>query len=370
MPRRLLVFALLSPAALADPEPAWRPVSKTSFVFGCADEVATAGKKPAPTKVPALWMTPARITAEQYQQCVAHGGCKPVPSMRWCNTAEPTWPATCVSYPEAERYCRWVGGRVPTAVEWESFADSGFDMNSGDGVDDAHGATEWVADGKGLLKGYEETRGGVPDLEPQRRCVGGNAISNIETGSLGFRCVRATPPPPFRRRPVEAVKRTLRGFTLVGGRVVLAARLSDDELAHTFVGCNAGVQPLGAYVATSTEPGEWGPATRHSYATPCQEVVFVITAPDVRAGPIRELGRGPRFGEATFKACRASSGDRVVEVPGSPSSCQVRLAGDLNDDGVADFLVETRDVCTAGVLLLSAGDTWLVAARDDLWCPD
>ncbi|MFZ5441334.1 MAG: SUMF1/EgtB/PvdO family nonheme iron enzyme [Myxococcota bacterium] len=356
---QLVLATLVSTAAFAA-SPVWHAVPSSTVVFGCSDEGAPTEKRPAPTRVPALWLT-ARITAAEYQQCVASGACKAVPSRPWCNTTAPTWPATCVSFPEAARYCAWAGGRLPTAVEWESFADSGFDLNAGEGVDAAHGASEWVV-GNGREAGYEEVRGGVPDLAPLRRCEWGNARRDLEAGNLGFRCVRASPPPPLPRHP-DDVKRTLRGFSLVGGRVVLSAMLGDDELARTFVACKTRVAPLGARLSSSTEDTAWGPVTRHAYATPCQDVVFVLTAPDVQVGPLRPPGRGLR--SARFEGCRASHGAQVVEVPGRPERCQVRLAGDFNDDGLTDFFVETRDVCTGGVLLLSSGDSWLVAARDE-----
>lgn len=302
-------------------------------------------------------MTATRITAAEYQQCVDHGACKAVPSSPWCNTTEPTRPATCVSFPEAARFCGWVGARLPTSVEWESLADRGFDLHAGEGVDDAHGATEWVV-GEGRAAGFEEVRGGVGDLEPLRRCAWGNARRSSETGQLGFRCVRATPPPAFPRWPRD-VKRTLRGFELAEGRVVLDVRLSTEELAQTFVGCRSSVLPLGEYVAPHTRETEWGPATRHAYATPCSDVVFVITAADVRAAPLPHLAKGPRAA-AKAEACRVVSG----------AECKARPTGDLDGDGVVDFFVESRDVCRSGALVLSAGASWRVVAQGALWCPD
>lgn len=361
--QRLLLATSLAATAFASP-PVWRAVPSGSFVFGCSDEDPTM-KQAAPTKMASLWTT-ARITAAEYRQCVAGGGCKAVPTMPWCNTTEPSWPATCVSFPEAARYCAWAGGTLPTAVEWEYLADTRGDLNSDPGVDWAHGASEWVI-GNGRGTSYEEVRGGVGDLEPLRRCAWGAAKRTSETGNIGFRCVRTRPPPPIPRQPGE-VKRTLRGFSLVAGHVMLSDRLSDDVLAQTFVVCTTRVEPLGAFLSSSSEKTEWGPKVRHAYAAPCKDVVFVLTAADVQAGSLRAPERGPRA--ATFDGCRASRGEQVVELPGRPPHCQLRLAADFNDDGFTDFFVEAREVCSSGVLLLSNGTSWAIAARDELWCPD
>jgi Sulfatase-modifying factor enzyme 1 len=73
------------------------------------------------------------ITVRQYRQCVAAGACKP-PTIKTgacvathgsndgatyaITSGTEDRPVTCVSDLEAEAYCHWVGGRLPSVPEW------------------------------------------------------------------------------------------------------------------------------------------------------------------------------------------------------------------------------------------------------------
>ena len=60
-------------------------------------------------------------TVAEWEACVAEGVCAPQPE--WCQfffaTNEPNHPITCVSWPQADAFCRNKGGRLPTEAEWE-----------------------------------------------------------------------------------------------------------------------------------------------------------------------------------------------------------------------------------------------------------
>lgn len=60
------------------------------------------------------------------------------------------------------------------------------------------------------------------------------------------------------------------------------------------------------------------------------------------------------------------------ELPGNFGRCEVQFAGDLNDDGVTDFLVHhmPNDPCITATLLLSAGAGWVTFAEGLSFCPD
>lgn len=70
------------------------------------------------------------VTVAAYQACVRAGACAPgeAPRGEGCSRGaagrEP-YPVDCLTRAEAEAYCRFVGGRLPTVAEWRAEATAG-----------------------------------------------------------------------------------------------------------------------------------------------------------------------------------------------------------------------------------------------------
>ena len=89
-----------------------------SFVMGGGDE---ADEQPRRTVVlSAYYLDRDEVTREEYRTCVAAGACRPA-DVR-ADAADARLPITNVSWRDADAYCRFAGGRLPTEAEWERAA--------------------------------------------------------------------------------------------------------------------------------------------------------------------------------------------------------------------------------------------------------
>jgi formylglycine-generating enzyme required for sulfatase activity len=75
--------------------------------------------------VGAFWFGRTEVTRGAYARCVIAGVCEPARGPSAGNPAAGT-PVVGVTYSMAERYCGYLGGRLPTRAEWE-FAARGAD---------------------------------------------------------------------------------------------------------------------------------------------------------------------------------------------------------------------------------------------------
>jgi len=98
----------------------WLTIPGGTFMMG--SERHDDEKPPHPMTVAAFQLDDIEVTTGAYAECVASGACTTAGTGGDCNAGKPdrvSHPINCVDYAQAESYCRWHGGRLPTEEEWE-----------------------------------------------------------------------------------------------------------------------------------------------------------------------------------------------------------------------------------------------------------
>jgi formylglycine-generating enzyme required for sulfatase activity/TolB-like protein len=102
-----------------------------SFRAGCesGDSLCDSDEKPArEVNVAAFSLGKTEVTVDAYARCVRAGACtepKDGGSCNWGKSDKANHPINCVNWEQANAFCRWIGGRLPTPEEWEYAAKGG-----------------------------------------------------------------------------------------------------------------------------------------------------------------------------------------------------------------------------------------------------
>jgi formylglycine-generating enzyme len=78
--------------------------------------------------MPTYEILETEVTAAQYEACWTEGACNETGSgygANWGVAGRESYPVNFVSWEQANAFCRWVGGRLPSESEWEYAARGG-----------------------------------------------------------------------------------------------------------------------------------------------------------------------------------------------------------------------------------------------------
>ncbi len=88
--------------------------------FEMGSQMGDDDEKPVHTvTLSAFWIDQTPVTNAQYARCVEAGVCKVSASAGDDLLNAPDYPAVGIVWQDAQKYCAWAGGRLPTEAEWE-----------------------------------------------------------------------------------------------------------------------------------------------------------------------------------------------------------------------------------------------------------
>jgi formylglycine-generating enzyme required for sulfatase activity len=231
----LISAAIVATAAHAN-RPAHERVTIPAGPFTAGSTRGDEDERPVrKVTVKAFAIDRTEVTRGDYAACVAAGHCKAATEKAAADGPEARFPITGVDWNDAQAYCKFAGGRLPSEVEWEKAArgTDGREYPWGNDIDCAHanwGSFEGEGPCAGKNPGHPVAVGQYPtgaspyglldmggnvwesvadkyDEDPGRRVVRGGSCCTFfvgprapnrnawapdrRDGDLGFRCAAA-----------------------------------------------------------------------------------------------------------------------------------------------------------------------------------
>jgi formylglycine-generating enzyme required for sulfatase activity len=152
-----------------------------TFMMGCSpcDDECYYTEKPSHqvTITKGFWLGQTPVTVGAYKRFAKATGRPSVPEFAWW--PDPGWgydPTPLVNFTrdEAQAYCSWVGGRLPTEAEWEYAARGGSTESRYGNLDDI----AWYADNSGKHR-LESTRMSKEDEWVSRLAQNRNGLHDV-----------------------------------------------------------------------------------------------------------------------------------------------------------------------------------------------